>query len=200
MTSGRIVAFGIAAPLVLFALLARGVAGGGFRWDGALLDFFESRYDLDTAEPLRGFATLGLVAVGVLGVAVLVFLLVRGMRGEALFWTLALGGVVVFDPLLKAVFQRPGLPPSEEFSFPSGQAMATLATVAALSALVVSPQRRRLLLTAGGALVFANGLTIVFLWWHYPSDVLAGWCVSLAWVCTLWLVLPLGYRRKLLPD
>jgi undecaprenyl-diphosphatase len=55
-------------------------------------------------------------------------------------------------------------------------------------------------LTAGGALVFANGLTIVFLWWHYPSDVLAGWCVSLAWVCTLWLVLPPGYRRKLLPD
>jgi undecaprenyl-diphosphatase len=187
-------------PLVLFALLARGALDGGFRWDGALLRFFESRYDLDVAEILRAFAKLGIAAVAVLGVVVLAFLLVRRMRGEALFWALALGGVLVLDPLLKAAFRRPGLAPSEEFSFPSGQAMATLATVLALAALVASRRRRRLLLTAGGGLALANGIVIVFLWWHYPSDVLAGWCVSLAWVCALLLLLRRPRWRKLSPE
>jgi membrane-associated phospholipid phosphatase len=197
LNPARVLALGVVAPLALFALLARGVVDGGFGWDVALLEFFERHYDLDVAEPLRAFAMLGLAAVGVLGVAVLAFLLARRTRGEALFWSLALGGVLVFDPLLKALFQRPGLPPSAEYSFPSGQAMATLASVAALTALVASPQLRRLLLAAGGALVLANGVVIVFLWWHHPSDVLAGWCVALAWVSTLWLLVP---RRRLLPD
>lgn len=196
----RLLALGVVAPLAVFALLARGVSEGGFRWDGALLRFFESRYDLDVAEVLRAFALLGIVAVGVAGVAVLMFLLVRRSRGEALFWSLALGGVIVLDPLLKAVFQRPGLPPSREFSFPSGQAMATLAAVAALALLVASGRRRRLLLTAGGGLVLANGLAIVFLWWHHPSDVLAGWCLALSWVCALRMLLPLPGRGKLLRE
>jgi undecaprenyl-diphosphatase len=193
----RVLALGVVVPLVLFALLARGARDGGFRWDGTLLEFFERRYDLDTAEALRAFALAGLAAVAILGIAVLGFLLVRRAHGEALFWALALGGVLVLDPLLKAVFQRPGLPPSEEFSFPSGQAMATLAAVAALAALVSSRRRRRLLLMAGGGLVLANGIVIVFLWWHHPSDVLAGWCLALAWVCALWLLLPLPRWRKL---
>ena len=193
----RVLALGVVAPLAVFALLARGVLEGGFRWDAALLRFSESRYDLDVAEVLRAFALLGLVAVAGLGVGVLAFLLARRSRGEALFWSLALGGVVVLDPLLKAVFQRPGLPPSQEFSFPSGQAMATLAAVAALAALVASGRRRLLLLTAGGGLVLANGLVIVFLWWHHPSDVLAGWCLALSWVCALRLLLPLPDRGQL---
>jgi membrane-associated phospholipid phosphatase len=192
----RVLVLGVVAPLVVFALLAWGVVDGGFRWDGAVLEFFERRYDLDVAEPLGDLARLGLVAVAALGVGMLAFLLARRPRREAVFWSLALGGVVVFDPLLKATFRRPGIPPSDEFSFPSGHAMVTLAALAALVALVASQRKRRLLVIAGGALVLANGVVIVFLWWHHPSDVLAGWCWALAWVCALRLILPAGGQAQ----
>jgi membrane-associated phospholipid phosphatase len=38
-------------------------------------------------------------------------------------------------------------------------------------------------------LVVAYGVLLVVQSWHYPSDIVAGWCFALAWAAGLWLVL-----------
>ena len=68
------------------------------------------------------------------------------------------------------------------YSFPSGHAMASMATVAAL--LVLYRRRSALpwIAMAGVIYVIAIGFSRLYLGVHYPSDVLAGWAASIAWV------------------
>lgn len=129
--------------------------------------------------------------------AVVVWLLLHGQRRQALFAAVAVGGGMAISNLLKAMFDRarPDLAPHavETFSasFPSGHAMLsavvylTLATVLAEFAL-----RRRDRVFAFGlaaALAVLIGASRVYLGVHWPSDVLAGWCVGVAWPALCWL-------------
>jgi undecaprenyl-diphosphatase len=60
-------------------------------------------------------------------------------------------------------------------------------------AVLAWPTRIRwVVLLGGAAFVFAFGAAIVILRWHYPSDVIAGWCVALVWVSALSLLAPSG--------
>jgi membrane-associated phospholipid phosphatase len=66
--------------------------------------------------------------------------------------------------------------------------MASLAIVSAIS--LISPRRwAKRILVVGLPLVGAVGVVLVYAWWHYPSDVIAGWCLALAWVTALWLAI-----------
>ena len=66
-------------------------------------------------------------------------------------------------------------------AWPSGHTTAT--TALALCALWIAPPRwRPLAATAGAAYVLAVGSSVVLLGWHFPSDVLGGFCVAAAWV------------------
>ena len=114
---------------------------------------------------------------------------------EALFCVLAVGGVVALDIPLKDLFGRPRVSPpgseggnSTEYVFPSGHAMGSLAVLLAFS-LITKPRWSRLIIVVGLPLVVAVGVVLVYAWWHYPSDVVGGWCFALAWVAALWLVL-----------
>jgi undecaprenyl-diphosphatase len=46
-------------------------------------------------------------------------------------------------------------------------------------------------------IVIAYGGLLVFQLWHYPSDVMAGWCIALAWVTGVWLALRRAASRRL---
>lgn len=87
-------------------------------------------------------------------------------------------------------------PVSGSDSFPSGHATGSFAFAAA--AIVVAwPTRWRLPVGfAGAAFAVAVGLSRLYFGVHYPSDVLAGWCVGLAWVAVLTVVIP-TFGRKL---
>jgi undecaprenyl-diphosphatase len=181
-----LVVFGIVVPLAVFGVIGDSVGDGHrFSWDAGIAKALDAR---GPRTPLGGDAVASVAAYAAVGVGALVaLLLVRKRRvRQAFFWALAIGGSLALDPVLKSVFKRPSPDGSAGYSFPSGTAMLT---VAAATAVVLLSRRRRLRLAAGGAAVVgAYAAVIVHARWHYPSDVLAGWALGLAWVSSLWLV------------
>ena len=129
---------------------------------------------------------LGVVAAGV--VAVLLTLL-RGRDAARLVAGIAV--VWAVNPLLKEIVgrSRPDMWPLPEsisqYGFPSGHAANTAALVGIV--LMILRGRRVLVIgTAVGAVVLVvAGLAQLVLGRHYPSDLLAGWLLALAWVSFL---------------
>ncbi len=112
----------------------------------------------------------------------------RNNRQAANFILYSGVGSALLNSLLKLLFQRqrPELWDSiihlNSYSFPSGHAMAS--TTLALSLIVVfwETRWRRPTIIAGFTYALVVGITRIYLGVHYPSDVLAGWSVSLLWV------------------
>jgi membrane-associated phospholipid phosphatase len=70
----------------------------------------------------------------------------------------------------------------DAMSWPSGHATASLSL--ALAAAIAAPVAYRSLVAAIGlALAAAVGTSVVLLGWHFPSDVLGGYCVAAAGGC-----------------
>jgi membrane-associated phospholipid phosphatase len=147
-------------------------------------------------------AVKGSIALGVLFAAALLAVLAtaRAYR-RAAFWGLTVAGSLVLTRVLKEVIERPEIGVNDvEYSFPSGNATASLAGVVALALLLPPSRLRRWLVVAGLAVVPLYGIALVLLLWHYPSDVVAGWALALAWVLALRLAFgevagPLAVRR-----
>jgi undecaprenyl-diphosphatase len=121
-------------------------------------------------------------------IAILLLLVLRKRYREGLFWALAVGGSALLNVGVKTYFarDRPDLwdqvVTETSFSFPSGHAMAS-ATLA--TALILLTWRTRwhwpaLLLLPAFALTV--GVARIYLGVHYPSDILAGFTVAIAWV------------------
>ena len=113
-------------------------------------------------------------------------LLRAGNRRAALLWALAIGDVLALDLPLKYLFQRPVLAGAGDYTFPSGN---TMVSVVLLLAFVLggSARWRKWALVVGVPLVLAYGVALVYAWWHYPTDVIGGWSLAVAWVSCLWL-------------
>ena len=106
-----------------------------------------------------------------------------------------LGGQVV-STLLKLGFERPrpDLVPDAPLvftaSFPSGHATLSAVTYLSIGALLTrlntQPGTRRFFIAAAVLLPVLVGLSRIALGLHWPTDVLAGWCVGSAWAigCT----------------
>jgi undecaprenyl-diphosphatase len=109
---------------------------------------------------------------------------------------------------LKSIFDRPRpdlVPHAVEVSsasFPSGHAMLSAVAYLTLGALVaeVLPQQRFrvYLLLWAVFLTLLVGTTRVYLGVHWPTDVLAGWCVGAAWALTCASVAYWMQRRGML--
>jgi membrane-associated phospholipid phosphatase len=187
----------VAAPLAVFTVLAaRVLADGGFSWDDPIVEALDAVSPVSSSDvhvdPLVEGMTLG---VGGLTALFAGLLLARRQLRSALFLVGAIGGAVVLSTVVKELVQRPPIEgPADDYSFPSGSATWVMATVAAFS-LLAGGRRRRAVLAAGLAIGVAYCAVLTFEQWHYPSDVLAGWCLALAWVAALRLVLFGGVGR-----
>jgi membrane-associated phospholipid phosphatase len=180
----------IAGPLAIFAVLAREVrAGGTFGWDQAVLDW-TSR--LGQSEVVT-VAMKALIASGgeywkplpiVLVTCAAASLWLARRRTDALFLVAAVVAAVVAAGLLKPEFPRPALRVGTDL-FPSGHATGSMAVLVALAFATWSSRWRWPVVGIGTAFVFAFGLSLVFFRTHYPSDVVAGWCVALSCVAAL---------------
>ncbi|MEJ7811410.1 MAG: phosphatase PAP2 family protein [Gemmatimonadaceae bacterium] len=132
----------------------------------------------------------GLVVLTIVGVAAL-FLALTQHRYSAFLLLLATGGGIVLNSILKLTFARPRpqaftwVTHASSSSFPSGHAMSSAIvyfTVAYLAArLEPRVWQRALTMFVALALVALICISRLYLGVHYPSDVLAGVIIGLAW-------------------
>ena len=93
----------------------------------------------------------------------------------------------------------PHLTMVDNASFPSGHAMisaAILLTIGAMiSETVTSTGARVYIMVFAGVLVFLIGLSRLYLGVHWPTDVLAGWCLGGVWAMIVFAVNRMLRRR-----
>ena len=138
-------------------------------------------------------------------IAAVSYLWIDGKRATALFAALSIIGGAVLVSLLKFGFARPRpelvshLVNVNSFSFPSGHATMAAVTYLTLGVLLARVQKRRrmkiYLLAVASVVVLLVGFTRVYLGVHWPTDVLAGWCIGTAWAAGCWLVATWLQRR-----
>lgn len=181
---------GVLLPLYVFGQLAEEIRQkGGFVGDSFLLRQIHGHATptLDAAMLFFSRAGAPLPMALFFGAAIATLLLLR-RRGDALFFAVAVAGAMAINFLAKLLFGRArpalwdALTPEHDYSFPSGHAMGSMAVVAALVVFAWRTPWRWPVVALGGAFVLAVGLSRLYLGVHYPSDVVAGWCASVAWV------------------
>jgi undecaprenyl-diphosphatase len=198
---------GTAMAAGAFAWLAEEVGEGDTRvLDAKLL--LALREASDPANPIgppwleetaRDFTALG--SNGVLVFAVLaasLFLVLARKRATAATLLAATSGGLLLGHLLKDWFERPRpelVPHAARVftaSFPSGHATMSAVVYLTLGALLARAQPDRRLKVYFGTLAVVLTLLVgasrIYLGVHWPSDVLAGWCVGSAWAMACWAV------------
>lgn len=198
---------GIALPVLAFIEIADEVTEGEgeVRWfdEGLLLALRTS----DPADPigprwletsvmdisaLGGFAVLALVTLFAVGY----LLTLNKWRNALMLLVATLGGTAISEGL-KMGFNRPRpdlvahIVETTSMSFPSGHAMLSAVTYLTLGALIARTQEKRSLrgyvLGAAILVTLLIGLSRIYLGVHWPTDVLAGWCLGAAWALICWV-------------
>jgi undecaprenyl-diphosphatase len=128
------------------------------------------------------------------GVMVVALLILRRSRA-ALFVILAIAGAGALNLALKAVFQqaRPTLwPPltlETGYGFTSGHATASFALGAVAVVLAWGTRWRWVATLVAVSFAALIAFSRLYLGARFPSDVLAAWCITLAWLTILALML-----------
>ncbi|HYO24813.1 MAG TPA: phosphatase PAP2 family protein, partial [Lacipirellulaceae bacterium] len=140
----------------------------------------------------------GGTVLALLGGTATLFFWLAGLRRAGVYVAIAVVGAGLISFSLKRSFDRPRpelVPHGQRVytsSFPSGHSMLS-ATVYLTLGMVASrfvPRRRLkvLFLVVATLVTAAVGASRVYLGVHWPTDVLAGWCVGAAWALTCWCV------------
>lgn len=197
----------IAGGILAFLRLADIVVEGETEaFDRAVLLMFRDPADLSRGPGpawlsgvMRDITALGGLAVLTLIVAVVtVYLVLVGKRAAALFVVAAVAGGTLLSHGMKLFFDRPrpdlipNAPLELTASFPSGHAMISAVTYLTLGVLLTrldAPRRvHAYFLAVALVMTVLIGISRIYLGVHWPTDVLAGWCLGAAWALFCWLV------------
>jgi len=199
--------FVIAGLILTFGHIAEEVIeGDSAKFDQTVVLLFRHANDLSNAigppwmeEMARDITALGSYAVLIIITgAVLLYLLLAHRRSAALWVSLAFLGGVLLSNLLKLAYERP----RPDFvshaarvftsSFPSGHATLSAITYLTLGALLAGLHEsfgfKVYFLGLAVVLTIAISVSRIYLGVHYPTDVLAGWCIGAAWAGLCWSV------------
>ena len=178
-----------------FAALAEHIAEGGTRafdraaleWMGAHRVRWIEHFLLEITALGTGLVVMTMVVISAL------FLALTEHRYSAILLLVANAGGIVLNNVLKAAYDRPrpqvfewvSQPYGGSSSFPSGHAMSAAivyATVAYLAARLQKHVWQRVLTWLVAAVVIALiSVSRLYLGVHYPSDVIGGTIIGLAW-------------------
>ena len=206
--------FLLAVALLTFAQLTDEVVAGDTRsFDSAVLMSMRTpgRPNDPVGPPwfeeaVRDVTSLGGTSLIVLITATVAgFLAMSGTRHAAVLMVVSVSSGAMLMSFLKQVFARtrPDLVEHSARvfteSFPSGHATLSAITYLTMGALLARVQTRRTLkaysLGVAITLTVLVGVSRVYLGVHWPTDVLAGWCLGAAWAITCWLVAAWLQRR-----
>lgn len=143
---------------------------------------------------LDRLAVLSSASVGVASIAILLYLIYRRSWRVATFWLASTAGVEVITRIAKVFFHhsRPQLwdviSHQTSFAFPSGHATQSMALVLALMIISYSRPYRFVQILAGALFILVVAFSRMYLGLHFPTDILAGWALAIAWVCMLALI------------
>ena len=199
----------ILACVIAFVAIAESVTEGDVitTWDARLNRWFNENATQPLTRGVELFTHLGsvawliplaAVAVGILGA--------RHAWADALLVAMATAGALIINPLFKEFFSRPRPAIHDPdltlrtFSFPSGHSMGSAAVYGALAIVVARHARGTvwapLAVAAATLIVLLVGASRVYLGAHYPTDVVAGWILGLAWLLVCVLALTIYERRR----
>jgi len=195
----------VLAALILFGLLASEVLEGeALCFDRPILLWIHGFASVPLDAAMRLIAWTGSLWAMLPLVALAMWLCRRRPR-VVLYLLIANSSAAVLNAAAKQGFER--LRPAywapvvheSNYSFPSGHAMQTMAFVCALLMVRARPEGS-LPMVVGALYVMAVGASRLYLGAHFPSDVLAGWCVSLCWCWGLNLMMAPQRGPAALPD
>ncbi len=206
--------FILVTALLVFTYVAKEVVSGESKgFDEMTLDYL--RHDGKILSDEQTWLTGMMIDITALGGATIIFMITAAVffylliqKQYEFMWLILIatvgGAILSFG--LKELFARERPPlmfhllTVKSMSFPSGHAMMSSVvylTQGALLAKVQSNKNLRIyILLVAIILVFLIGISRVYLGVHYPTDVLAGWSVGLAWASLCWLAVKYLQKRK----
>lgn len=194
----------LGAAAALFGVIADEVTEGDtLPYEDAILLAINS-----WSSPILDATTLVVTEFGgSIGVSIIVLilcgLLARRKKWRGLTFVLvSMTGMLLLNLSLKLLFARDRpdlwaqLITEDSFSFPSGHAMASSALAAVAILLSWHTKWRPYIIVGGLVYVLAIGFTRLYLGVHYPTDIIAGWGVSIAWVSISYAMLLFPSKLK----
>lgn len=192
-------------PIVTFFILASEISGNeSLVFDEPILLFIHSH-----ASPLLNTFFTVITHLGdsvimlILAMILAIYFAYKKVYQKALILVFSMGGIVVANTILKFLFQRDRptlwqhIVSETNFSFPSGHAMVSAGFATVLIVLFWDTKYRWLTVILASIGTLLVGLSRLYLGVHYPSDILAGWCVSVAWVLIISVGIQYFYRKRM---
>ena len=190
----------IALLLLSFGLIAQEVVEGEpIAFDRWVMLAFRQASDpsLPLGPPWLPEAVRDITALGstvVLGIMLLIvtgYLFAAGKRHTGWFVLATVLSGAALNSLLKLAFARPRpdlvtpLTQVLTLSFPSGHAALSAICYLTLGTLLAQTQASRTIriyfIVTAMLLTLLVGISRIYLGVHFPTDVLAGWCIGIAW-------------------
>lgn len=187
----------IIIPSLLFANLADEVhENETLGFDSAVLHSVHKGSSPMADTAMKTFTEFGgPMLLPVVAVGVTLLLMYRRRFRQAFIVFISVAGASALNLVLKSIFRRDRpqlwqwIVSENGTSFPSGHAMASSALALSLVVILWNTKWRWLAVSLGAIYMLAIAFSRIYLGVHYPTDIIASWLVSVAWVSAVtWIV------------
>lgn len=190
LRNNKRVVFFVVAVVLFLGILQNMLAGDLLR-----LDYYA--YRIFVVRMRRAWLTPIMQSISELALPVVLVVMLLAVQAFApgrrpgLFAALNLVGVVLVNQVFKFIVQRPRpegfrLIAESGYSFPSGHSMVAMGFYGLLAWMAWHYERdahvRRVSVAGFGLVIVLIGISRIYLGVHYASDVIAGFCLSAAWL------------------